>query len=157
MRHHYSNNGTHAVARCKEEIGNKKKTLIFCGVGSHHRNGKAENCIKIICNPARRILIHAMHMWPEIITQSLWSHSASLVVYFRNKCELNKNGLSLLDKLSTVKKSINLRNSHAFGFTYCVLQISYRIVIAHPTGLEVLESVLILVVLKIIPQMLLSY
>ena len=36
VRHYDKDNGTHAVAKYKEEIENKKQTLTFCGVGSHH-------------------------------------------------------------------------------------------------------------------------
>ena len=68
VRHHHSDNGTYAFEKYREEINNnKKKTLTFCGVGSHHQNGRAENRIKITCNPERNILIHAMHRWPEFI------------------------------------------------------------------------------------------
>ena len=61
VRHYHSDNGSYAVARHKEEIENNKKTLTFCGVGSYHQNGKAENRIKFICNSARSMLIHAIH------------------------------------------------------------------------------------------------
>ena len=60
-RHYYMDNRTYVVAKYKAEIEDKKQTLIFCGVGSNHKNGKAENRIKIICNLARCMLIHAMH------------------------------------------------------------------------------------------------
>ena len=43
VRHYHVDNGTHAVASCKKEISDSKQTLTFCGVGSHHQNGKAEN------------------------------------------------------------------------------------------------------------------
>ena len=71
VRHYYADNGTYAVAKYKEEIEDKKQSLTFCGVGSHYQNSKAENRIKIICEPARSMLIHAMHRWLEVITQSL--------------------------------------------------------------------------------------
>ena len=71
VRHYHADNGTYAVAKYKNEISEQKQTLTFCGVGSHHQNGRAENRIKIICNPARSMLIHAMHWWPEVITQAL--------------------------------------------------------------------------------------
>ena len=92
----------------KEEMKNKKQNLTFCGVGSHHQNDKAEDMIKIIFNPARSVLIHAMHRWPDATTQSLWPHAVSLAVDVRSRCKLDKNVLSLLDKLSTVKQIINL-------------------------------------------------
>ena len=55
------------------------------------------------------------------MTQSSWARVASLVVDERSRCKLDKNGLSPLDKISTVKHTINLHNSYAFGFPRHVL------------------------------------
>ena len=121
VRHYHDDNGTYAVAKHKEEIENKKQILTFCGVGIYHQNGKAENRIKIICNPDRSMLTHAIYRWPEVATQSLWPHAVSLVVDVRNRYKLDKNGLSSLDKLSTVKHTINLRNNCTLGCPCYVL------------------------------------
>lgn len=96
--------------------------LTFCGVGSHHQNGKAENRIKITCEPARSVLIHAMHRWPEVIAQDLWLYAVSLAVDVRNKIKLDATGLSSLDKLSTVKHAFNAKDNHTFGCPAFVLQ-----------------------------------
>ena len=37
------------------------------------------------------------------------------------RCKLDKNGLSPMDKLSTVKNSIKFSNSHVFGCSCCVI------------------------------------
>ena len=71
VRCYYADDGTCVVARHKAEIEDKKQSLAFCGVGSHYQNDKAENRIKIICNPARCMLTHATHRQPELITQAL--------------------------------------------------------------------------------------
>ena len=89
VRHYHADNGTYAVASYKKEISVSKQTLTFCGVGSHHQNGKAENRIKIICNPARNMLIHAMHRCPEVVTQSLWPYAIYLTTDIRNKHKLD--------------------------------------------------------------------
>ena len=70
-RHSHAGNGTHATSKRKEGIEDQKQDLTFCGVGSHHQNGKAENRIKITCNPERIISIHALCFWPKVISQSL--------------------------------------------------------------------------------------
>ena len=60
--HYHADKVKYAFAKHEEEIEDKKKTLAFCGIGSHHQNGKEENCIKIQCNLARSVLAHAMCM-----------------------------------------------------------------------------------------------
>ena len=59
-RHSHAGNGTHATSKRKEGIEDQKQALTFCGVGSHHQNGKAENRIKITYNLERIISIHTM-------------------------------------------------------------------------------------------------
>ena len=61
VRYYHMDNGTYAVAKYKAKIEDKKQSLTFCGIGSYHQNGKAENRIKIICNPAHCILIYAIY------------------------------------------------------------------------------------------------
>ena len=115
VRHYHEDNGTCAVAKCKQEVQDQRQTLIFCGVGSHRQNGKAENRIKIICNPARCMLIHAMDRLPEVITQALWPFTISLAVDIRNKHKKNKEGSSLIEKLTGVEQSFELCDDHALG------------------------------------------
>ena len=126
VRHYHADNGTYAVAQYKAEIEDKKQSLTFCGVGSHHQNGRAENRIKVICEPARSMLIHAMHRWPEVITQALWPYAVSLAVDIRNKSKLDANGLSALDKLTTVKHNISVKDDHTFGCPVYILQASLQ-------------------------------
>ena len=61
VKHYHLNNSTYAIVKYKEEIDVEKQMLTFCKVGSYHQNGKVENCIKIIGNLVRSILIHAIH------------------------------------------------------------------------------------------------
>ena len=42
VRYYHTGNSTYAIAKYKEEIEDKKQTLAFCSVGSHHQNSKAE-------------------------------------------------------------------------------------------------------------------
>ena len=42
VRYYHVDNVACALAQCKQETEDKKKILDFCGVGIHHKNGKAE-------------------------------------------------------------------------------------------------------------------
>ena len=44
----------------------------------------------------------------------------------RNKLKLDANGLSALDKLTTVKHNISVKDDHTFGYLVCVLQASFQ-------------------------------
>ena len=126
VRHYHADNGTYTVAQYKAEIEDKKESLTFCRVGSHYENSRAENYIKIVCELARSMLIHIIHRWPEVITQALCPYAILLAVDIRNKLKLNSNGLSQLDKLTTVKHNIGVKNNHTFGYLACVLQASLQ-------------------------------
>ena len=119
-------NGTCFVASCKNEINGSKEILTFCGVCSHHQNGKAENRIKIIFNPARNMIIHAMCRWPELVNQSLWPHAMFLATDIRNKNKLDKNCLSHIEKLSNTSQSFDIRKNHVFGFPFHVIDSSLQ-------------------------------
>ena len=72
------------------------------------------------------MLIHAMHRWPEVITQALWPYAISFAVDTRNKLKLDANGLSPLDKLTIVKHNIGVKNDHVFRCPAHVLQASLQ-------------------------------
>ena len=48
------------------------QTITFCGAGSRHQNGIAEQNIKDITLGARTLLLHANIMLPEYISTTLW-------------------------------------------------------------------------------------
>ena len=100
------NNGTYAVANHKKVMEQKKQCVALCRISSHHQHGEAENCMEIICDPARRMLTGAMHRCPEAITQALWTCAVSLAVGIRNKSKLDVNGVLLIEKISEEKTLI---------------------------------------------------
>ena len=65
--------------------------------------------------------MNAIYRWPEVITQSLRPREVSLEKDVRSMCKLDKNELSLVRKLSTIKHSFNLRKSYSFGCPAYVL------------------------------------
>ena len=60
VRHYHTYNGTFDIAKYREGNYSSKLTLSFCGVESHHQNGRTEKRIKSICNPERSMLIYLM-------------------------------------------------------------------------------------------------
>ena len=100
VRDYHADNGTYDVAHFREEVNDNKQTLTFCGVVSHHQNGRAKNLIKIMCNPATNMLIHAMYRWQKVFKQSLWTHPIYLTSEIRNKHKINKQGTAHIEKLT---------------------------------------------------------
>ena len=115
VRHHHEDNGTYDVAEHREETNKNKQTLTFCGVDSNNQNGRAENRVKIICNPARVILIHAIHRWPEVVKESLWPYSIPLATCIRKNHKINKQRTTPIEKLTGLSQSFDAKNNHAFG------------------------------------------
>ena len=54
-------------------------------------------------------------MWPQVITQLLWPCEFFIAVDDRNKHKLDKDYLSQIDRLITVKNSFNLKENQTFG------------------------------------------
>ena len=92
----------------------------------NHQNDILESCIKTTFDPTRSMRIHAMHRWPEVIKQSLWSCAVSLVVMIRNKHKIDKDGFSELDKLISVKNPFNLKDNYTFGYPPHALNSSFK-------------------------------
>ena len=67
------------------------------------------------------MLIRAMYRWPEVITKALWPNAVSLDVNIRNKSKLDGNGVSLIEKIITVKHSLDEKDNDAFGCSACAL------------------------------------
>ena len=67
-----------------------------------------------------------MHRWPEVMTQDLWTYDISMVVDIRNEHNIDKEGHSELDRLSTLKHSFELKHNHVFGWPVFVLNASLQ-------------------------------
>ncbi len=55
-----------------QDIKDKAQNITYCGVGSHHQSGIAEQQIRSLGEDTRTMLTHGQHLWPEVITKSLW-------------------------------------------------------------------------------------
>ena len=82
VRHHHAGNSSFSCKDCKDEVHKHKESIIYCTVGTHFQNGKAEDRIKNTCTVARTTLISAINKWPQLITPSLSLFAASTAIAF---------------------------------------------------------------------------
>ncbi len=69
---YHADNGRFADKGFQDDCAQSNQIITFCGVGSHHQNGIAEQKIKDITLGRRTLLLHAKHMLPEYISTILW-------------------------------------------------------------------------------------
>jgi hypothetical protein len=69
---YHADNGRFADKGFWDDCTLSNQTITFCGVGSHHQNGIAEQKIKDIILGGRTLPLHAKHMLPEYISTILW-------------------------------------------------------------------------------------
>ncbi len=72
---YHADNGWFADKGFRDDYISSNLTITFCGVGSHHQNGIAEQKIKDISLGAWTLLLHAKGMFPEYISTILWQFS----------------------------------------------------------------------------------
>ena len=114
------------MAKCKDEIQNKKQIIIFCVLGSHPHNGKVEIRIKFICNPERSMLFHTMHRWIEVDNHKLWTFVISLESDLKNKDKHDIIGTSPIERLVQISQLLDTKNFHSFYYLTCTLSTDFQ-------------------------------
>ena len=77
LKHIHSDNGIFASKSFVQNCAGQRQKHTFCGVGAHWQNGSVERYIGIISGKARTMLLHAMRMWPTMITPEFWTFALS--------------------------------------------------------------------------------
>ena len=95
--------------------------LTFCAVGAHHQNAIAESKVKMVCNGARTILLHAKRKWPAVISHVLWPFAMQCIVDRHNRLSLDENNKSPLEKFSGIEDDPIPTTFHTFGCPTFVL------------------------------------
>ena len=72
IQHYHHNNRLFDTKIFKDAVYTSGKTLSFCGVNSHHQNGKAQNGIKDVTTVACILLPQDAHRWTKAIHAELW-------------------------------------------------------------------------------------
>ena len=136
IEYSHCDNGLFDTIIFKCSVAKARQSITFCGMNTHHQNGKAEHHIKDITTGQRTSLIHASHRWPKAINVSLWYMALKHYVNLRNNFPSNykpgdKNGLHKLpdtftdyplSKFSGLEIKVNLQHFHLFGFPVYVLE-----------------------------------
>ena len=112
VRAYHGDNGRYAEPAFQEDAKRKSQGLTFCGSGQHSQNGIAENRIKQLCEDARTMLTHGMHMWPNVINKALWPYALKASCRARNKFKLDEDGLSPEMKMAGTQMHGDLRHEH---------------------------------------------
>jgi hypothetical protein len=98
------------------------QTIAFCGVGSHHQNGIAEQKMKDITLVGRTLLLHAKRMLPEYISTILWPFAIKCYEDQMNNSTFGADGRTPFETLAGLDSTpINLSNFHTFGCPCYVL------------------------------------
>ena len=81
-------------------IVKKEQELTFCAVGAHRQNGIVEQKIQTITTIVQTLLLHAMSLWPEAISVSLWLFALIFAVERLNRLDINVLGYTPLENLT---------------------------------------------------------
>ena len=73
-----ADNGIFAGNAFKNKITKSEQSISYCGVGRHHQNALAENCIGILCQNVQAMLLHATLLWPFALNTNLWPFALCL-------------------------------------------------------------------------------
>ncbi len=71
LKAYHADNGQFADKGFRDHCITCNQVITFCGVGSHHQNGIAEQKIKELTLGGRTLLLHAKRMLPEYISTIL--------------------------------------------------------------------------------------
>ena len=136
VTHYHAENGLFDSKVFKAYVTKAQQTLSFCGVNSHHQNGKAEQRIKDVTEGARTSLLHAAYRWPNAVSPLLWPSGLKNYVNLKNSLPTRfvpggKEGIrklpdryysSPIHRLSGTEVEANLDQFHPFGSPVYVLE-----------------------------------
>ena len=84
VTHYHADNGLFYTKAFNASVTMAQQSLSFCGVNSHHQNGKAEESIMDVTEGARTSLLHAAHRWPKSMSPLLWPAALKNYVNLKN-------------------------------------------------------------------------
>ena len=111
-RVYHADNGRYAEPAFRADTKKKGQGVSYCGSGHHSQNGIAERQIRSLSQDARTMLAHGRHIWPEVITKSLWPFAIKAACRARNKFNLDSQGFSPEMKLTGRQVDSEVRNEH---------------------------------------------
>ena len=77
-KHYHGDNGVFACNSHKADCIGQQQTYHFSAPNFHPQNGVAECYIRTFTERARAMLLDAMRLWPDIVSQDLWPFALKL-------------------------------------------------------------------------------
>jgi hypothetical protein len=119
---YHADNGQFADQGFWDDCNVNNQVITFCGVGSHHQNGIAEQKIKELTLGARTLLLHAKRMLPEYISTIRWPFALKHTEDRLNHLVHRSDGWTPYETLAGIDASkIKVSNFHTFGSPCYVL------------------------------------
>ena len=92
VKHYQADNNRFAYNDFIDAINKKDKNIRFCGFGAHHQNCIVKNNNKILTTSARKLLLHGMRMWPQMIDKMFWPFSMKDIAERLNSLHIYHKG-----------------------------------------------------------------
>jgi hypothetical protein len=124
--HIHSDNGIFTNKAFQESIEQSNQTHSFCGVGAHWQNGVIERFIGVITTRARTMLLHAMNMWPDVITSEFWSFAFMHAVRLHNCTPRHGETQSPFTKFTNEDSPLTPHDLKVFGSPVYVLDATLQ-------------------------------
>ncbi len=100
----------------RDDCNLSNQVITFCGVGSHHQNGIAEQKIKELTLGAWTLLLHAKRMLPEYNSTILWPFALKCAEDRLNNLVHCADGQTPYETIASLDPSkIKVSNFHTFG------------------------------------------
>lgn len=112
MSKFHTDNGRFSEESFVTDISAKNQGITFCGVGSHHQNGIAEENISEIVELARSMLAHGMYLWPYHIKMELWPFGLKASERVHNDFVLDFSGHFHNKKFTPISTHQDIKDEH---------------------------------------------
>jgi len=123
VKHIWSNNGVFASADFGKHVQARGQRHTLCGISAHWQNGMAKRYIRIITNHARTMLIHAMNLWPDVITADFWTFAVKHAIQLHNMRPIaDRNNKCPYELFTSEIPPHYLPDFHVFGCPVYILE-----------------------------------
>ena len=126
VRHYRADNGRFAEEAFVNACTSSGQTIDFCGVGAHFQNGIAESNIGYLQDTTRAVLLHAIRMWPEMISLELWSLALLETTRISNHLRFTADGRTPYAHFSKSDALLTVKDEHTFGCPVYILDASLQ-------------------------------
>jgi hypothetical protein len=121
IKHIHSDNGVFTTKVFKDHVDASNQNQSFCGVGAHWQNGVVKRYIGFFMTRARTMLLHAMTMWPDVITAAFWSFAFMHAVHLQNCTPRPKETVSPHTLITNEDPPLTPHDFRVFGSPVYVL------------------------------------